>query len=318
MSLNHLRIEFAQQLALQAVDMLQPLYILVDPLVKDPVNTESAQTAGLSSDGLSVLREQLWGGCPVQLIEISSKAVELHQMPYLVCLSGYQHVSLAQSVDLAVTQLEDLQINNEAVHCVGGWVQSAAQPLQLAQTLAELMIVVEHATCKRYLRLCDPRVLQLAQCLLQPMASVANYLGCISKWYYVDELQHQLKQLQNTPPNHAQESQRLPLTQQHWLALTQAEVINRALATWQAQKPAQARMSDARQRVIELARKVRASGWQEPSDQLPLVLCHLLYPRFEQSIAFRNALELTRTRKGLVGDALKTIPTDEWARLQAA
>ena len=86
MPLDRLRIEFTQQLASQAAELLQPLYILVDPLVKDPLDTESELNVALTREDLCAKRQQLWSGCETLLINVSSTGVQLHQMPYLVCL----------------------------------------------------------------------------------------------------------------------------------------------------------------------------------------------------------------------------------------
>lgn len=221
------------------IDLPMPLWVLVDPLVGEPV-------AGIDSSqqDLTPQRQQVWERpvFPVQLAP--SIELPLRKHPYLVKLRGADDPLLEYTLGIAederlAAQSGGLDGLGSAVHCISGWLQSAMPDADLTAALSRMCRVnTAVATRARYLRLVDRRVLGLL-CHVAGEQRVAAQLGRLDSWTYLDPT-GQLRRLRS--PH--EQIQSLRLSAQEWRRLGRSERLNRTISTWLGAQAAVGRAVD--------------------------------------------------------------------------
>jgi hypothetical protein len=164
------------------------LYLLIDPMLGDPVLPESP-AEGLSRKQLSDIREAVWQRATFALELPPHLGLDAALAPYLVELLGTTDPWMFTSISWAAQETVKTWLADEtqtSPHRVGGWIQSPAHGPQLAQAMSGwLRLSTRCLTSARYLRLADRRVLSLAVHVLGE-ASVATHLAPVQHWHWLD------------------------------------------------------------------------------------------------------------------------------------
>lgn len=214
------------------------LYLLVDPMLGDPVLCEPADQ-GLTLEALNALRATAWDRPTHALSLPAALALDAAQAPYLVELQGANDPWFATSVHWAVEEAVQSWLaepDQATPHRVGGWLQSAAFGPELADALTGcLRLSTQAHTTARYLRLADRRVLSLAVHVLGE-SSVARRLPPVQHWHWLDA--HAAWRSVSARPGHTPEDDhatppktpsRQPLatfTSAQWSQMTQGEAVH--------------------------------------------------------------------------------------------
>lgn len=180
--------ERLKQLA-KACEPGTPTFLLVDPLVGDPVEVGPCGF-GSSIAEIKQARAAAWGRdvVPVKL----PATIELAPIfyPYLVALHGAEDPCLEDSLviadsEAAAGRIEGLAGDGSALLRIGGWLHSSAHGEQIAQVLSEcLRVRCESTVLPRYQRLVDRRTFGWARCVAGD-ERVRAMLGPIQRWTYL-------------------------------------------------------------------------------------------------------------------------------------
>lgn len=294
---------------------MTPVFVLVDPLVGEPLPELHSSTAPDSADQAQSRREAVWQR-PVARIELERTTLPPHLFPYVVELSGHDDPWLDATFEIAMAErdralADGLDGKGEALHRIGGWLQSSMYPQQLAQNLAGVMrlrteLMYNPAT---YLRLADRRVLDLVRHVVGD-ERVAVQFGRLRRWSYLDA-RGCLTSLQSR----GEEIRQLCLSATEWQQVQQGPAVACTLAQWQgeAQQRQQAGDSAAQtsfdqltvERMYELALRAvqhaesAARRWKHrftrPVDQTVWATLSLLHPEVLDSQAVQRCLASTGT-----------------------
>ncbi|MEN3364549.1 MAG: hypothetical protein V7606_1823 [Burkholderiales bacterium] len=213
----------------QNLDPLTPIFVLVDPMLGEPLSMGGGPTNNADPQAD---REAMWQR-PVTRIELPERVpLTLHQHPYLVALNGVDDPLLEVTLEAAQTeraqsQEDGLEGSGAAPHHIGGWLQSSMHPPRFARGLASLLKVNTDAQTKAsYFRLADRRVLALLRHVVGD-ARVASQFGRLQQWIYLD-VQGKLSSL--CSPGEDISPLRLSLAE--WGTMEQGEELNRTIAQW--------------------------------------------------------------------------------------
>lgn len=218
------------------LDIGAPCFVLVDPMLGEPLPT-AYEPGSAGQSALVAAREQAWMR-PVQQIGLAKGiSLPLHLHPYLVALNGSSDPLLADTVEMALEELNQSQANGVAgtgssPHRIGGWLLSSQTPDELAQTLSALMQVnTEANTTARYQRLADRRALDL---LLDVVGDtrIATHLGRIQRWAYLDPFR-KLRQLRSR----SETALPLRLSRSEWAAFIKGDLLHPTVARWLGEQP---------------------------------------------------------------------------------
>ncbi len=213
----------------EALDPLLPVFLLIDPVVGDPLaGSVDAQTL---SD-LSSQREQVWQR-PVRCVALDPRVpLRPDQYPYVVALQGPNDPLYEMSFELALserdTALSDgLDGSGRASYKIGGWLQTNAGIADLCSALQLLMTVNTEALTKaRYLRLADRRVFALLRYVVGDVR-LSGQLGGVKRWIYLNHYGacEAIHAIDHT-------GQPLRLTADEWHRMELGERLHRTIAMW--------------------------------------------------------------------------------------
>lgn len=212
-----------------ALDSAVPVYVLVDPIVGEPLPGE---VSAATLDAVTAQREANWQRSVIPVTLDEGVPLPPLQHPYLVALRGADDPLLETTLELAqreraAAQSDGLDGTGAAVHRIGGWLQCAHQPAVLSARLGALMRVNTRArTAARYLRLADRRVLALLT-HVAGIARTAAQLGPIARWTYLDA-QGRVESLERT----SETPDTLPLDAPEWQLMEQGDLVHRSMAQW--------------------------------------------------------------------------------------
>ncbi len=201
-----------------AFDPVVPIFVLIDPMLGEPVPAEDARDD--------------WARQVTPLKLHPSVALQPHQHPYLIALAGVGDSLLETTLAIAHderTALLDAGIGGHggAVHRICGWLQTSLHADQLAEQLATMFRVnTEAYTTATYLRLLDRRVLGLLRHLIGD-ARVAGQFGRLQSWTYLTPL-GRLATLRST----AEQATPVRLSKDEWDHLQQGESMHRTMRQW--------------------------------------------------------------------------------------
>ena len=211
-----------------SLDPFVPVFVLVDPMLGDPLPGDDAQ----QGTNPQSRREALWQR-EVEGIALHPRApLSQHQHPYLVALHSRDDPLLEITLKLAHAEraevlADGLDGDGSGTHRIGGWLQSSLPPAQLAAVLSAMFRVNTTAlTRATYLRLADRRVLALLREVAGDVR-VAGQFGRLQRWTYLD-MQGHLSTLQSD----SEEAISLCLNDTEWSCMEQGEALNRTLAQW--------------------------------------------------------------------------------------
>ena len=213
--------------------MLQPgsaLYLLVDPLLGDPVQP-SALDEGLSLDDTNNQRSQAWQRATFALRLPEALGMDGALAPYLVELTGADDAWLEASVQWAVqetVQTWGAEAGSATPHRVGGWLQTAASGAELAAHLTPLLrLRTQQRTAAKYLRLADRRVWSLTLHVLGD-DTVAAGLPPIQHWHWLDA--HAAWRTLSSPPDLPKATPWPAFDAAQWATMAQGPAIHAHMA----------------------------------------------------------------------------------------
>ena len=210
-----------------SIDPVTPLFVLVDPMVGEPLPGISTSSPG---SGATDQRMQGWGRDIVPVELAKSITLPAHQHPYLIQLLGPDDPLLEVTLDIAeeerlASQSGGLDGTGRSAHRIGGWLQSSMRWPELGALVAEMCRVNTDANTKAtYLRLGDRRVLDLL-CHVAGQSRVAAQFGRLQSWTYL-KADGDLCRLQS-PGEHRE---RLRLDETEWQRMLTGEMLHRAMA----------------------------------------------------------------------------------------
>lgn len=309
---------YGSSLALQrSLDRGLPVWLLVDPLLGEPVPVQSPGEGGEPSS-IDDARSQAWGR-DVQRIPLhDSIDLPAHLQPYLVALHGPSDTWLEQTWQLALaecaaTRADGLAGTGRGALRIGGWLQSEHDARALARSLADSMrLRVQVATPARYLRLADRRTLDW---LLRVVGGerLAAQFGSVRRWCWLDSCSR-LASLESDP---ARSGADLQLSASEWAMFTLAEEVHPCLARClgdvaQRNEPDQAletgQWLDRARQAVEAARRA-AHRWPAhlPTvhDRIAWAALSLLQPGFEAMPACREWLDRPPSGPDAPGDTFE-------------
>lgn len=209
------------------IDPTLLLYVLVDPLVGEPMPAISALSPGASAQ---LQRQQAWDREVAPVVLATSVALSQERHPYLVKLHGPDDPLLELTLRIAeeervAAQSGGLKGGGGAPHRIGGWLQSEMPADAVADMVSAMCRVNTDAiTSARYLRMPDRRVLEFLS-HVAGTARVAGQFGRLQSWVYLDPMA-QLQHLRSSD-EHAVS---LRLATHEWRRLERGEIVNRAIA----------------------------------------------------------------------------------------
>jgi len=171
-----------------AIDPLVPVFVLIDPMVGEPLPGFGMPDVG--SDGKAE-REQIWQRDVTPVVLAKTIALPQHQHPYLVQLHGPADPLLELTFTLAdqerrTAQANGLEGEGRAAHRIGGWLQSSMGGSNVAQVISRMCKVSTRIpTTATYMRLADRRVLDLL-CHVVGTERVTSQLERIQRWTFLD------------------------------------------------------------------------------------------------------------------------------------
>lgn len=214
----------------QALDPAQPLYILVDPIAGEPVALAEVDEADLQA--LQSARSSSWG-TEVLAIKLPSRIdLPAHLHPYLVMPERVSATCVQLSWDLVQRELQASHSggvggSGQAVHRIGAWLQSGRSPRDVAEHLAQLMLLDTQVRTKAsYLRLADRRAFAwLCHVLGDPVLSA--HMGPVGRWLYLGA-SGRIERL----VGHGDSCQpaRPRITTEQWALLEHGPLVHRSLA----------------------------------------------------------------------------------------
>ena len=247
--------------SLQADDE-ENAYILVDPMLREPLERDFI----------------LDSGCEIFPLAMASVKLAEHQIPYLVQLRPAAVQTLRASLEAALQEQADVDVENNAGFAVGGWLRSAVEPQLLAKHLARCMTPAGMPLGTRYLRLADRRVFELLWFASGPVQR-QDWLGPISQWWTLDR--------RNSLVPHTVD-QRSPwrldylrVAPEQWKCMRNCELIQQLLRGWQRFQPELPR--DYLQQSLNAIEAAQSLGLDQAADIVLLAAYTLqIHPRLCQ------------------------------------
>jgi hypothetical protein len=281
------------------LDPLVPTFLLVDPLVGEPLPAiGNAKTEA----ELRAIRELVWERETINIRLSDSISLPLHQQPYLVHIKGPNDHLLELTLDIAhrerlAAQAGGLDGEGKAAHRIGGWLQSTVRPALLAKILADMCEVNTDAYTKAtYFRMVDRRVLGWLKYLVGE-ERVAKQFGALRSWTFLNPVGG-LTRL----GSRSDEVEPLRLNAREWHQMERGEILNRTLAQWlgaRAQKGdlAHPALKDlyatVEQSLLSLSTATRKwpHRFERMSDETVWAALSLLYPSIAQNRAVLALLD---------------------------
>lgn len=221
----------------QVSEMGGGLFILIDPMLGDPILHASLDTT-TTPDALNDLRCDAWSRPTHSLRLPPGVNLQDHQAPYLVELTGSTDPWLHTSIEWAVheTVLSWTSPAEQASpHRIGGWLQSASFGAQLAEHMsAWLRLRTQIPTHARYLRLADRRVLGLTAHVIGSEV-FARHLGRVQHWHWLDA-HAAWRTLSATRAATNSDATFASFTADQWACMRQGEAVHEIIARNAAQK----------------------------------------------------------------------------------
>ncbi|WP_244191299.1 DUF4123 domain-containing protein [Ralstonia insidiosa] len=194
-------------------------YLLLDPMLREPLERDFV----------------LGSGCEIFPLEMASVRLSKHQIPYLIRLSAAAVHILRVSLEVALQEQANLDVESNEGFAVGGWLRSAVEPRLLAKHLARCMTPAGMPPGARYLRLADRRVFELAWSV-SDLPQRQEWLGPISQWWTLDRRNSLVPHAANQPL--AWQLGYLRLAPEQWRHLRNCELVQQLLRGWQRFQPA--------------------------------------------------------------------------------
>jgi hypothetical protein len=168
---------------LELLDPALPIFVLVDPLLGDPI------PVAVGSGDPTPERALAWQRDVARVALPSSIVLPARLHPYLVRLNGPDDAWIADTLDIArkeasAAQRDGLAGSGRGAFRIGGWLQSNRAPDALAAALADAMRLRRFADAS-YLRLADRRTLDWLLLIIGE-DRVAGALAFVERWVWLD------------------------------------------------------------------------------------------------------------------------------------
>jgi hypothetical protein len=288
-----------------------PLYLLIDPYFGEPSFVDLPEVAVQSLDQLREQRLAAWDR-DVAIAENDRPLLDPLQLPYLVQLRGPQDLLIAEGVRYADQEGEQSISDGHGRFTIGAFIE-ADLPMPDVMARLEAMWSISHRGSARYFRLADPRIFEMIT-HLWTAEEIADWLGPFARWHFrsrsgewrkisgaadEDSLQDEealfrraalREKLKATKP-------RLRLDEARVRKLELAEVVSRALTTWQGME-GRALPDDSHARAWAAAEAARESGLRHSDDLLACVINTFRDSAFARSRRAQRALALAVKEPG--------------------
>jgi hypothetical protein len=280
----------------------KPLYVLIDPLLGEPVPLDEPESLGASAD-LQAAREKSWSR-NIHVIALGQD-IELpaHLHPYLVEMRKEDKwlqdtLSIAQQERLA-SQAQGLAGTGQSAHRMGGWLQSSLPVDALVKRLSGLFALEPMLNVNaRYLRLADRRVLAWVRHVVGD-TRLQQSLVFIDRWAYLDTC-GQVAVLNGNDRNML--SQRLWFIDRQWALSLRGDQHHRAAARWLGTQDSEVVEAHAMWPAItealncaEQARQHAPDLFVVEDDLIAWAVLVLLHPKLTQSKHQQALLEALAT-----------------------
>jgi hypothetical protein len=281
-----------------ALDPLLPIFLLIDPMVGEPIALEGPAPSNLAE--VMAARQAAWQRDILNVQLHATSDLPAHLQPYLVMLRGIDDTWLQDSLEIAhqentASQTDGLAGTGMAIHRIGGWLQTQGSVDALAAQIAALARVHNFAPTKaRYVRLADRRTLEWFRCIAGD-THIAASLTLLKRWVYLDT-QLTIAKLQPSAQLSA-EPVKLKLTQAQWKYILQGSALHTTTARWLGQLKLDALplpttpLSETYQRVWQALQLAHSTATQWPlyfkteADRCAWAVLALLQPDMVHSYA---------------------------------
>lgn len=152
----------------------KPLYALIDPWIREPSVIDMAFATPTTFDELEHVRSLAWNR-PVYVCRDEEPLVDPTLAPYLVQLEGDSDEWCETLVGLAASQADDALSAQGGPFAMGGFIECALAPERLMERLQRMWGQVLGGR-KRYVRIADPRVMELFVHLVE-ISELRSWLG---------------------------------------------------------------------------------------------------------------------------------------------
>lgn len=289
-----------------------PIYLLVDPYFGEPRLADMPMQAAESLPQLQTLRAAGWQR-DVCVAQGHKPLISPLQLPYLVALKGLDDDLLGDIAEASKAEAQSALANGQGTFTLGALLETEFPPEQVMKRLERMWLLVVQGT-SRYLRVADPRIIEMVLHLWSP-DEVARWLGPIARWNFrgrhgwwqavlgaADQSFHGTDEAQFRRAVILQEcaalSPRLPLDGVRIEKLQSSEVVSRTLTAWQRNLANGALPPDAHHRAWAGALAAKAAGLQHIDDLVAFVLRAMQDTGFSTRHDIARAAGLARAAPG--------------------
>ncbi len=280
--------------SLQADDSLRA-YLLIDPMLYEPIDAERIAAAAL----------QCWD------IPVRRPGIDDDKRPYLLELRATAVEILEASVVAAIAELENPELESTRGFAVGGWLLSEEPGDVLVRHFSNIMSPIEPGHGIRYFRLADRRVLEWMWPVLES-GQHASLMRPIRQWLVLDRRGAVVRYVppQVSPEPMAAGMPLLQLTEAQWRHAHRCEEVQQMLRGWRAFEDALPH--DYLKQADHAVASARSIGLAESADIVLLGAYQLmLHPRLTEHPRIFKAVEDARDQGIPLGLALEKIPDPE-------
>lgn len=281
-----------------ALDPAVPVFVLVDPLIGEPIALPPVAPDG-GIEAVDAARRGAWQR-DVRTVALPAKTDLAPWLgPYLVALEGPDDPLVDTTLAIArqehdAATARGLAGDGAAAHRIGGWLQSAL----FADLLAERLSALLHApggSPRRatYLRQADRRVLDWLRVVVGDARAGAQ-LGRVQRWHYLDAF-GELATLASPADTPAP----LAFSRDEWRLMHDAEAIQRTLAracgerrlAGSGAEPPRYGEAAAGLRSAQTARRRWPARFESVHDISAWAALRVLHPALDDSPAVRELLD---------------------------
>lgn len=160
-----------------------PTYLLVDPYFSEPRDLAIDTTYAQTFDELLAMRRQGWQGREIHVATDPNPIIDPRKLPYLIPLQDAQDPLLAQALAMAQQEHSVALETGLGIHRVATLLETELPADQLMQRLQRMWVLWLFGK-PRYLRIADPRVMEMLPHLLD-LSMLHAWLGPIAYWHHL-------------------------------------------------------------------------------------------------------------------------------------
>lgn len=249
----------------------------------------------------------------IHVVPLKRDDIPQERYPHLVSIRPHDMERIRTSLDMAMAEQGDSDLEQKAGFATGGWLQSDAPAGKLARHLAACMNQRLPNEGRKYFRWADRRVMEWMWSAQEKSAQAA-LLGPVTVWWTLDRRNHLVEH--RASPAVASE---IPwrLTDKAWQHALDCEPVQALLRGWQRFAPDLP--SDYLARAAHAVRAARSLGLQNMAD-IVLVGAYVLqiHPDLCMHPRMRALVQQAKTQDQPLADALSEVPDPEgWDCMRA-